>query len=275
LRPPRPRNSPISQARKEAWLTDFVGYRAAVNQGRLEAWLGQFAEPDRDLAARVLDCIEFFGTDRIAHAYRTCLAALPGWHANEEQRAGRWRFAPMSDSAGDSGGTMLHQFRIANGMSRKNSNHLFIQPASLLKEELGPEDTVVLVDDFIGTGDQVTTAWESSFSELVAGIGTVYLLVVAARRQGRECVSNVTDMAVHCAHEVTDADDFFGQACHQFTPEEKDAFKRYCKRANRTRPAGYGDCGLLVVFSHRCPSDSVAALHASHTRWRGLFPRND
>ncbi len=275
MRPPRTRNSPVNQARKRAWLNDFVGYRSAVNEGRIDEWLEQFATADRDVAARVLDVVEFFGPDRIGHAYRQGLAALPGWHDKASMRKGRWRFVQLSASAGDSGGTMIHHFRLANGMDRSVYDKMFKFPSELVQEQLGADDTVVLLDDFVGTGNQVTTAWKDAFSELVAGAGNVYLLVVAARLGGRDHVRKETGLTVHYGYSLDEGDDFFGERCGHFTAEEKETFKKYCKKANKTAPAGYGGCGLLVVFSHRCPNDSVAALHASHARWRGLFPRHD
>jgi hypothetical protein len=69
-------------------------------------------------------------------------------------------------------------------------------------------------------------------------------------------------------------DNTFSPACIHFSDDEKEAVFRYCKRANRQEPKGFCDCGLLIVFSHRCPSNSVPALHAANDRWQGLFPRN-
>lgn len=275
MRPPRERSSPINQARKRSWLSNFVGYRTAVNEGRIDEWLGQFAARDRDLAARVLDAVEFYGPDRIANAYRSCLSALPGWSATKTERTGRWRFVQLSESAGDSGGTMMHHFRLANKLDGKLHNEMFIFPSQLVQEQLGPDDTVVMLDDFIGTGHQVTAAWQNAFSELVANVGTVYLLVVAARRRGRDRVKQETGLSIQYAFDIDDCDDFFSIQCRHFTADEKAIFLKYCKKASRRQPAGYGDCGLTVVFSHRCPNDSVAALHATHSKWHGLFPRHD
>lgn len=275
MKRPRDRNSPINQARKDAWVTEFAGYRSAVNQGRIEAWLELFAARDRDLAARVLDAVDFYDQERIANSYRAVLNGLPGWHISEEKRKGKWRFAAMSDTPGDSGGTMLHQFRIANGMGPRKFNDLFVYPSTLIQQRLGAEDVIVLLDDFVGTGNQVATAWEEAYSELVAGVGAVYLVVIAACRMGRELVHRKTDLTLVAAHELTDSDNLFSDACRHFTNAEKATFRSYCSRANTQEPDGYGKCGLVVVFAHRCPNNSVPALHAAHNRWRGVFPRHD
>jgi hypothetical protein len=272
---PRDRNSPINQARKDAWVREFAGYRSAVNQGRIEAWLSLFEHRDQDLAARVLDAVDFYDQERIANSYRAVLKSLPGWDIAEAKRKGKWRFAAMSETPGDSGGTMLHQFRVANGMANKKYNELFVYPSTLIEQRLGADDCIVLLNDFVGTGIQVETAWEEAYSELVAGVGTVYLVVIAACQRGREHVQKTTDLTVVFAHELTEADNLFSNECGHFTNEEKETFRKYCKRARSKEPDGFGNCGLVLVFAHRCPNNTVPALHATHRKWHGLFPRHD
>ena len=275
MRPPRARNAPVNRVRKNRWLADFRSYRSDVSEARIEEWLQQFRAADRDIAARVLDVVDFYGPQRIAQAYRTLLATLPGWHERAADRQGRWKFVAMSSSEGDSGGSMLHHFRLATRLDRRIYDGLFAHRSELLQLGLGADDTVVLLDDFIGTGNQVSTAWDEAFSELVAGVGNVYLMVVAARRRGVDLVRERTGLSVLSGVELHDSDDIFSEDCPHFTSDEKATFLRYCRRANKQFPAGYGKCGLVVVFSHRCPNDSVPALHAWHERWQGLFPRND
>ena len=48
----------------------------------------QFDDEDQDLAARVLDAVEFYGQSQIHAAYRQALAALPGWHKSALKRRG-------------------------------------------------------------------------------------------------------------------------------------------------------------------------------------------
>lgn len=274
MRAPRPRGTPVDQLRLRAWLEDFSGYRYAVNEGRIQAWLGQFEARHLDAAARVLDIVEYFGAERISAAFRQSLGSLPGWHRDANQRSGKWRFAAMSQSAGESGDSMLHQFRIANRLRDRRHNELFVRPSELTNQELGARDTIVLLDDFVGTGKQVSEAWNSAFSQLVAECGTVYLIVVGAYRAGFDRIQEDTDLQLVASHRFNEADNFFSNQCNHFSPEEKTAIRAYCERANRQQPAGFGDCGLVVVFSHGCPNDSLPVLHADHPRWRGLFPRD-
>lgn len=123
--------TPIDAKRYKRWISRFGSYRAGVINVTIESWLQQFAHEDQDLAARVLDAVEFYGQSQIHAAYRQALSALPGWHKSASKRKGQWRFAAMSGSAGESGDAMLYQFRIANGLDAKGFNHIFVSRSDL------------------------------------------------------------------------------------------------------------------------------------------------
>jgi hypothetical protein len=273
---PRDRGTPVDIRRIRAWVADFGAYRHAVSEATIAAWLEQFASAeDKDAAARILDCVEFYGNDRVAAAYRAALNSLPGWHADVQQRTGQWRFAALSQGGGESGDNMLYQFRLANSLSGKAHKEMFIHPSQLMLQKLGANDTVVFLDDFVGTADQVCGAWRDSFAELVAGIGHVYLIVVAAVDNARRRIETETEIRLVSAHELTDSDNLFSASCVHFSDAEKASLGTYCATADHKRPRGYGDCGLVVVFQHRCPNNSIPALHRSHNRWTPIFPRHD
>ena len=93
---------------------------------------------------------------------------------------------------------MLYQFRIANGLDVKAFNEHFVSRSDLFRQpmlpdgdpqKLGKDDVVVLLDDFSGTGTQVCDAWNdaaTSFGALLAGVGSVYLVLVAASKAARQ-----------------------------------------------------------------------------------------
>lgn len=237
-------------------------------------WLDQFANDDRDTGARLLDVVDFYSVDRISGAFRAALGALPYWHKDHRKRKGNWRFAGLSHSAGESADAMMHRFRIANGLDGKKYNELFIHPSQILTEKLGPDDTLVLIDDFVGTGDSVCSAWDKSFAELVFDIGKVYLVVVAAIEAGRVRIEDETSMTCVAGQELTHADNFFAAQCGAFTNDEKVAVLSYCQKASRKEPKGYKDCGLVLAFQHRCPNNTLPIFHIDNNRWAGLFPRH-
>ena len=129
----------IDAKRYKRWISRFGSYRAGIINVSIESWLEQFDDQDQDLAARVLDAVEFYGQSQIHAAYRQALAALDGWHKSSSKRRGQWRFAAMSGSAGESGDAMLYQFRIANGMDAVGFNDLFVSRSDLFRQPMLPD----------------------------------------------------------------------------------------------------------------------------------------
>lgn len=264
----------MNGARYAAWLAQFSGYRNAVTQGMIELWLNQFSQADRDLAARTLDAVLFIGHQKIATDYRELLSGLDGWNKAKSKRAGRWFFVPFSGSVGESGDSMVHAFRMATSMTKKRYNELFIHRSELVSRQPTTEDTVVLVDDFSGTGTQACGSWRI-FEELLSGGPRVILMLIAATEEALRRITDETDMEPVCTTRLRTRDNIFHQDCAHFTSAEKNTVLDYCTRADRRNPKGFGESGLLVVLAHRTPNNTIPILHSTHHEWRGLFPRNE
>ena len=280
------RGTAIDARRYKKWINRFGSYRAGIINVTIDSWLEQFEHPDKDLAARILDSVEFYGQTQIQAAYRQALQALPGWNEDPPKRKGKWCFAAMSGSAGESGDAMLYQFRLANGLDAKKYHNIFVERSELFRrtlladtddKKLGKNDVVVLLDDFTGTGKQVCDAWndpETSFGALLAGVGKVYLIVVAASQAAKKKIADETSITLAPAHQLHDGDNVFSTSCAHFTPKERERLVHYGKIADNKNPKGRGECGLLVVFQHRTPNNTLPILHMEHNGWVGLFPRH-
>ena len=281
MRTPKARGKPIDAGRMKSWLDRFDGYRVAVTDERVRIWLRNFRGQDMDLGARVLDAVTFLKSEDMDAALREMAGRLPGWHKSTAQRRGKWRFVAFSSSAGESGDSMLHRFRTALGLTGIQYAELFIYKADLLREGIGAEDSVVLIDDFAGTGQQACRAWRgdpeariTGLAELLPGNPKTYLILVAAGQRAVDRIAQETSLKVVARHVLDSSDDIFSGDCQHFTPAETNSLLVYCMRAHRKHPRGYGDCGLVVVLAHRTPNNSIPVLHANHQRWRGLFPRH-
>lgn len=275
MRLPEPVGTPIDLRRMRRWMDEYGSYRVPVTEGRIERWLGQFDESDRDLAARLLDVVDFVGNDQVTGAYRAALAALPGWSAEPTERAGRFFFLPFAASGGESAGSMLYRFRHANNLALRRYDSLFPYLSSLLQLAPGPEDTVVLVDDFSGTGDQALEVWDKVFRELLPFSPNVFLVLIAASHDARERIRAATDMVPYSHIELTNADYLFREECNGFSAADKARILRYCKKADPRNPRGYGECGFVIVLVHKSPNNTLPILHASRENWEGLFRRHD
>lgn len=273
MRQPKARGTAVDATRIDGWLERFGGYRVHVSQPGVQQWLGQFHNDHRDLAARILDAVEFFREDHLTNAYQSVFGRLPGWSKRVSERQGRWRFVAFSRHAGESGDRMLHTFRTATGLSAARFNDLFIHRSDLLREQLAVDDTVVFVDDFAGTGDQAVTAWNESLGELLPGRPRIFLVLAVAIAEAVQQIRNQTPMVVKTFRRFRAHDNFFAAACIHFNGAEKASVLGYCNAADQANPRGYGGCGVLLVFAHRCPNNSLPILHANKPTFRGLFPR--
>jgi hypothetical protein len=275
MRRPRPVGSAIDARRLRAWINEFGSYRHAVTRISIEGWLDQFDNHDRDLGARILDSVDYYDNARVAAVLRTALQSIGGWHADPRRRTGRWRFASFSGSAGKSGDALLYHFRLANNLDGRQADEMFIYRSEILQQKLTSEDTLVFVDDLTATGSQVCEVWDEHFAELVAGIGRVFLVVILSGKGARQEIRLKTNLALVPGHELRDRDSLFSDECNFFSKAEKDKLLEYSRKAKLKRPKGFGDCGYLIVFQHRCPNNTVALLHECNSRWTGLFPRHD
>ena len=270
---PNDRGRPIDNTRVERWVARFAGYRREATANRIRNWIKQFTAGDRDVAARVLDCVYFVSDQSVEEAFKNILGKLAGWDSNERNRKGNWRFVAFSEAAGESGDSMLHRWRIATRMTGRKYDKLYIYKSELLKENLGPKDTVVFLDDFAGTGTQVCTGWQDVMEELLPGEPKVYLILAAVTQVARQKISNDTPMQIVSHIKLKNDDNIFSADCRHFTAQEKNRLLTYCRRANNQHPRGWGNCGLVIVLAHKTPNNSIPILHANHNRWVGLFPR--
>ncbi len=274
MKPPQAPGTSIDYKRKKRWHGHFLHYRYAPTVADIEEWVDQFDVAHRDVGARILDSVEVISRQQIDQAFRQLLAVLPGWNKNPKRRKGRWRFVPYSISAGESGDVMVACLRQAMGLRGRDYNELFVQPPDLVRQQLKDEDTLVLVDDFAGTGDQASTSWDSFFRELAAEVGTVYLMVVAASKRAQDEIVTRTDLQLIAHFNLDESDNVFSDKCIHFSSQDKATIESYGKKHFPQSPRGYGDCGLLFVLQHDCPSNSIPLLHGSRRdKWQPLFPR--
>ncbi len=274
MKTPRPLGTPVDFRRRSLWRSRFEGYRYGITDARLTEWLEQFGQADRDTAARILDAVEFISNEEIHAAFRSLLRKLPGWHLRKTKRAGRFAFVAFSQTAGESGDSMLHQFRLANNLTQRYYDPLFIGRSEIARGRFGGDDTIVFLDDFVGSGKQAVGAWSRMFQELTAGIGNVYLFTIAAFATGAHRIKEQTRIELVTHRHLGTRDSVPMDDCAHFSTQEKKRILHYCKIASPEKPWGFSECGLIIVLSHQCPNNSISILHSASKFWEPLFPRS-
>lgn len=266
------RGALIDDARISGWLDRFSGYRQHPTKAKVQAWLDRFSAKDKDLAARILDCVEVISAEAIHDGYKRALESLPGWHPNKNDREGTWVFVGYG-KAGQSGQAMVNVFREANGLTSDRFDYLFCTAVELPNKKLKDEDTIVFIDDFAGTGEQVCRNWRT-MDELAAANARRFLILTAATDAAVDRIQEETELTVRVRFQVNKNENVFSNSCPRFNTDERKSLLPYCRLADSKNPKGWGDCGLLYVLHHKTPNNSIPILHTNHPRWRGLFPRN-
>jgi hypothetical protein len=270
MRLPKKRKTAINEARIEEWLSRFCFYRHPPNRNSVEQWLARFAENDRDIGARLLDCVEVVPEIDIQKGYKKCAGQIPGWNRGAPKK-GKWLIVGFGN-AGESGAAMVRSFREANGLANRKFDKLFCTARDLPSQKLTAQDTVIFVDDFSGTGKQIMEVWPT-LEELIASDAKRYLILTAITSAAYDRISTIDGLEVMADKMIKDEDNIFARSCNFFSIKEKAVLLSYCKKADRRHPKGFGDCGLLYILSHKTPNNSVPILHANHQKWIGLFPR--
>lgn len=260
-----------SEQQLVTWVERFAHYRKPPTHDDLLAWLGRFQPEHLSIAHRILENVIVINETQIHEGYRDGLNDLPGWSKKSDVREGRWYFVGVGGQ-GESGPAMLRMFREANGLASDVWANYFVSPTDLPGLALSAYDSVVFVDDFAGTGEQMTNYWPI-VEELIASEAKCYLLTSAMTSEAQEAISEKTEFVVRTSELLPPAANIFSSDCELFDAEEKDILDQYGKLADAKRPRGYGECGLCLVISHKTPNNSIPILHANHNRWIGPFPR--
>jgi hypothetical protein len=261
----------IAQAKIDAWVERFSAYRHPPSAAAMRQWLEYFGDADEVLAVSVLNKVRLISEHKIQIGYKQSLARINGWNPSKRHRQGRWFFAGYG-SAGESGQAMLRIFREANGLSSDRFQYLFVSSGELPSLKLSAQDTVVFIDDFAGTGRQVVKSWPVT-KELLGSEARAFLVLCAITETALARISAETGLRVICPMVLRGDHNIFNNASTSFDAGEKARLLAYCMRADSNRPRGFGDCGLLLVLSHRTPNNSLPILHVNKRKWRGVFPR--
>lgn len=280
MKQPKRRGTSISDNRVDGWFERFVFYRDPPTRAKINCWLNYFTEPHRDISARILDCVELISEREIHDGYRAALQALQGWHTNKKHRSGNWYFIGVG-GAGESGSALLGMFRRANQLNASIYDYLFKNSTDLHKLNLTATDTVVFVDDFSGSGDQICgdetddqpSGYWDTVRELMGSHCNAYLVLTVATQKAQDRIGMETDAILTASLTLKEEDNVFSIACKYFNQAEQEILLGYCEELDENNPKGYGDSGLLLVMSHSTPNNTIPILHFDKPEWRGLFPR--
>lgn len=251
----------------------FADYepRQGFDSAHLKAWLRQFQAQHRVAAIRLADKLVYYRTNEITALMRPLKAEIDDQIAAEGADANSVFYVPFGRT-GESGSDVIRRFRNANRLHARQKQFVtLIELPSVLYKVQKP--VVVFMDDFVGTGKQVSDAWHETLCQVVPDYIPLYLAVVAAFRDGIKRIEAETPFRLLCVHTLGPRYQLLESAFRGLSNQEKSAVKAYCDKAGN-QPLGFGGCGLLVSFAYGTPNNTISVIRGSEGQdpWQGLLP---
>lgn len=258
---------------------------------RGQDWINQFDLSDRELARQLLESlvlvsgIEF---ERQLVSILTVTAQSSGgpaaFFAVREWPDPSFTYLKEDEEADavGPGGDIGSEGRIAaivRGLCRTNPSQLLNHP-SIKEMRDGKCRLVVLVDDFVGSGDRVVEFYAALWAHRTIrswhSLGLIKFVLVAysATSLGQERVGKLLDLEPKLVR---------GCPTFQNLPVSRPersvllaGLKSYAKQTKHPGyPLGYGNTGAALVFEHGCPDNVPVVFWAEAgvgKTWKPLFP---
>ena len=265
--------------RLEAVVDTFATYQPRpVSRNRLWDWLKQFDPKDYLLLIRLLERVQYYDFVRINALLRQLHGAVREQLSDDGiKQLNRIIFAPLG-GAGESGHEIFRRYRDVNRLQQTSATLALVPELGqlIVKARTANQKVgVVLLDDFIGTGEQLEDYWNQVLTQVIPPPHDgIYVASLAACNDGVVRVQQKTPLQVITAHYVPAAAQLRGSP--HFNDGEKNRIRAYCG-AIGNQPFGFGDLELLIAFTYSCPDNTPSILRGAKNqrKWVGILPRFD
>ena len=245
---------------------------------------------------KLLCNLRFFGEAevreglRVLHDKIRSRMNVPITKSKAQRRKDLW--VTYVDGPGKSGAQIAALYAEGNLISTTCIKEMSEIDSILRKKKAMPVgiSTIVIVDDFVGSGDSLSTGISGFYSRngeaILDSKVSVFLVVVCATAEGEDKVrvslSELDKKADMVVFETLDARHYaFAEGCSIWDDKSElsaaaDLCQRLGVKLDKTRPLGYGGAGLLVVFSRNCPNNTLPIIHSSgrgENNWCPMFER--
>ncbi len=266
-----------------------------ITSDDVRAWFEQVdSNVDRRILFKILQNVRFLREleirEKLAQAHRRIRSKLPDFVKRSRAQRRDDIFVTYGDNLGKSGAHYASMYAAVNEIATSN----IVIPGEVVSAvssvKLNKQVGVVLVDDMLGTGNNMIERL-SNLSDTFqdGGIGTkvpLSVVVLCGTSNGEAAVRALLEREMENADlevcETIGEDSFAFPDGLGFweSNEEKSTAKTLARnlgaRVQKRAPLGYGEQGLLVTFSRNCPNNSLPILHGTgrgETNWHPIFPR--
>jgi len=277
------------------------------DESHILSWLHNFSPSEEDiyLALILANKIMFYSKRKIHYLWRFLLynklkiaiseKYFTGQSLSEINRSfqkfieNKCIFTPFG-SAGDSGEAMHYDFSHVVGNSRLKNIDLSFLIANfdqLKEDECKNRDTIILIDDFIGSGNQATNFWDKrkfvnkTLKDLHEKNPEIrfYYLALCGMAEGVSEISSSLPITVIVGEELDDRFKCFSTCSQIFSdPEERRKAEILMTTKGKylySHPLGYKNSQLAIAFDHNTPNNSLPVIWKKKTdgSWYPLFKR--
>lgn len=259
------------------------------------AWLNNFTEAEKEIASILLDHFVFYSNQNSNLLLRTTYQAIADEIAADQsslipkfslKEAWITRVLDENPNVTDSG----HIFCARARKLLKISEDKFLEPNQAV-QKAAQGDPVIFVDDFVGSGTQMTSTWSrrfpnqfpSSFAEAqkTSHFPAIYLTLVAARAGADQLKNTCPGLHLRAGHILSDEYsimNLYRKATLRTIPKLHDRIyallSKYGPRLLLKDYMNEGDyplygfehLGLLLAFEHGVPDATVPIMgdHQGH-----------
>lgn len=239
-----------------------------VDRARLLAWLNKMQRQHWPLGLKLLHQVRYYKIAEIMRLMAPLRELVRGQLEADGHDEAHAVYVPYG-RPGESGNDILRRYRNVNHL--QNRADQFLDPTALTDWCLRHTEPIVFLDDFVGTGKQVSDNWDESFGQLVPPNIPTYLAVLSAFGPGIDNVHNRTRLRVLNVHTLDHKLQL--KSCPGLAAGERRTIEGYCNDAEN-EPLGFGGLGLLVSFAHSTPNNAISVLRGSKGQraFPGILP---
>lgn len=250
-----------------------------VSEADILNWLYNFDEADWGDAITLLNQVTFYSEHRMSDVLENGLRMI-----NAKMPQNEILIVPIG-GIGKSGGVMAYMVNKLMGRMRKNGWQFKNENTKIGTTPY----KVVLLDDFVGTGNSALTEFQDIKGLMPKGCKYFCLCVAFLKRAKQRLEREGIEVLGDCHYPAFSYRySLFGYPV-RMKPIKEFATKYgellYAKKPYKqgmslyVGPLGYGNCQALIAFDHTTPNNSLPILWESkrrsdnHEHWRPIFPR--
>lgn len=236
-------------------------------------WLDNFQPEEYEMAITLLEHVDYYRESDFVSLLKNAIDKL------QLNNNSKLHFIPIGDP-GKSGYIVLYQLQKLYAPI-KNKAFFYSTPDSIEIEQLLPNDYIILVDDFIGSGRTVDKFLDAlKDKERLLQFPRLCLICGIIMKSGLGLLHRKYTIPYHVVIATGDikykafekGESPFGGYVRM--KRMRDFCYKYGLKLYREGPLGFKNTQSLVIIEHSSPNDSLPILWSSRKKWVPLAPRS-